>query len=100
MGDLLFSVAQLSRRLGVEPETALRKADDKFTARFGKLERAVTESGRTMKAMTLDELEAEWQRQPRRSALELRWFRRPPILRAGGLPTPAQAVIDGVRHEL
>ena len=62
MGDLLFSIAQLSRRLGIEPETALRKADDKFTTRFGRLEQSVTASGRTMKDMTLDELEAEWQR--------------------------------------
>ena len=62
MGDLLFSIAQLSRRLGIEPETALRKADDKFTKRFNRLEQAVTDSGRAMKNMTLDELEAEWQR--------------------------------------
>ena len=62
MGDLLFSIAQLSRRLGIEPETALRKADDKFTKRFGRLEQSVTASGRAMKEMTLDELEAEWQR--------------------------------------
>src|SRR3954465_3978145 len=62
MGDLLFSIAQLSRRLGIEPETALRKADDKFTKRFERLEHAVTGSGRVMKQMTLDELEAEWQR--------------------------------------
>jgi MazG family protein len=62
MGDLLFSIAQLSRRLGIEPETALRKADDKFTRRFTRLEQAVTDAGRAMKNMTLDELEAEWQR--------------------------------------
>jgi MazG family protein len=62
MGDLLFSIAQLSRRLGIEPETALRKADDKFTRRFEKLEQSVTASGRLMKDLTLDELEAEWQR--------------------------------------
>ena len=62
MGDLLFSIAQLSRRLGIEPETALRKADDKFTKRFDRLEQSVTTSGRTMKDMTLEELEAEWQR--------------------------------------
>jgi MazG family protein len=62
MGDLLFSIAQLSRRLGIEPETALRKADDKFTTRFRQLERAVAESGRAMKDMTIDELDAEWQR--------------------------------------
>ena len=62
MGDLLFSIAQLSRRLGIEPETALRKADEKFTKRFGRLEQSVTDSGRALKDMTLDELEAEWQR--------------------------------------
>jgi MazG family protein len=62
MGDLLFSIAQLSRRLGIEPETALRKADDKFTTRFGKLEQSVADSGRAFKDMTIDELEAAWQR--------------------------------------
>jgi ATP diphosphatase len=67
MGDLLFSIAQLSRRLGIEPETALRKADDKFTKRFERLERTVTDAGRVMKEMTLEELEMEWQRLKRHS---------------------------------
>ena len=62
MGDLLFSIANLSRKLGIEPETALRKANDKFTGRFGTLERTVAGSGRAMKDVTLEELEAEWQR--------------------------------------
>ena len=62
MGDLLFSIAQLSRRLGIEPETALRKANDKFTTRFGRLEQSVTSAGQAMKDLTLDELEKEWQR--------------------------------------
>jgi len=62
MGDLLFSIANLSRKLGIEPETALRKANDKFTRRFGVLEASVGASGRTMKEMTLAELEVEWQR--------------------------------------
>jgi len=62
MGDLLFSIANLSRKLGIEPETALRKANDKFTRRFGVLESNVSASGRAMKDMTLQELEAEWQR--------------------------------------
>ena len=38
-----------SRKLGVEPETALRKAKDKFTRRFGTLEQAIAASGRAMK---------------------------------------------------
>ena len=62
MGDLLFTIAHLSRQLGIEPETALRKANDKFTKRFETMEEAVNGSGRTMSEMTLDELEAEWQR--------------------------------------
>jgi MazG family protein len=70
MGDLLFAIANLARKLGIEPETALRKANDKFTRRFGEMERAVADAGRTMREMSLDELEQEWQRvkksQPRR----------------------------------
>jgi nucleoside triphosphate diphosphatase len=62
VGDLLFAVANLARKLGVEPESALRQANDKFTARFTALERNVEQSGRVMRDMTLDELENEWQR--------------------------------------
>jgi len=61
MGDLLFSIANLSRKLGIEPETALRKANDKFTRRFAEMETAIADSGRTMREMTLEALEAQWQ---------------------------------------
>ena len=59
---MLFSMANLSRQLGIEPETALRKANEKFTKRFEAMERTVGESGRRMRDLTLDELEQEWQR--------------------------------------
>jgi ATP diphosphatase len=62
MGDLLFAIANLSRRLGIEPEAALRKANEKFTKRFNQLEENFTASGRTLDAATLDEMETEWQR--------------------------------------
>jgi len=62
VGDLLFAIANLSRKLGIEPETALRRANDKFLARFTELERRVTARGESMKAVGLDALEAEWQR--------------------------------------
>jgi MazG family protein len=62
MGDLLFAIANLSRKLGIEPETALRKANEKFTARFTSMEQAIATSGRVMRTMTLEELEREWQR--------------------------------------
>jgi MazG family protein len=60
MGDLLFTIAHLSRQLGIEPETALRKANDKFTERFETMESAVESSGKKMSAMSLDDLESEW----------------------------------------
>jgi uncharacterized protein YabN with tetrapyrrole methylase and pyrophosphatase domain len=62
MGDLLFAIANLSRKLGVEPEAALRRANEKFTARFDALERAITARGQSLSAATLEEMEAEWQR--------------------------------------
>ena len=62
MGDLLFAIANLSRKLGIEPETALRKANDKFTRRFTAMQDAIEKTGRAMNQMTLDQLETEWQR--------------------------------------
>lgn len=61
MGDLLFSIANLARKLGIEPESALRKANEKFSARFEKLERAFESRGQTVHDVTLEEMEAEWQ---------------------------------------
>jgi len=60
MGDLLFSIANLARKLGIEPESALRKANDKFSARFDKLERAFEARGQSIHDATLEEMEAEW----------------------------------------
>jgi MazG family protein len=62
MGDLLFAIANLSRKLGIEPEAALRKANEKFTTRFTAMEQRVRESGRRLESMSLHELEEEWQR--------------------------------------
>jgi hypothetical protein len=60
MGDLLFSIANLSRKLGIEPESALRKANAKFSARFDSLEQAFENQGRSIHDATLEEMEAEW----------------------------------------
>ena len=40
MGDLLFSIANLARKLGIEPESALRKANEKFIATLRRARRA------------------------------------------------------------
>jgi MazG family protein len=60
-GDLLFSLVNVARKLGIEPEAALRVANDKFQRRFDEVERQVVASGRTFRDHTLDELEAHWQ---------------------------------------
>jgi len=60
MGDLLFSIASLARKLGIEPESALRKANEKFTARFEALEHRFEQRGRSVHDATLDEMEEAW----------------------------------------
>ena len=60
LGDLLFAIANLSRKLGVEPEAALRVANDKFQKRFDDVERQVTSKGERMRDLTLEQLEAHW----------------------------------------
>jgi MazG family protein len=62
VGDLLFAIANLSRKLGIEPESALRRANDKFTTRFETLERALVSAGRTLDDVSLEEMEREWDR--------------------------------------
>ena len=62
MGDLLFAIANLSRKLGIEPEAALRRANAKFTKRFDAMERAFVSRGKALGDATLNEMEEEWQR--------------------------------------
>jgi MazG family protein len=70
MGDLLFAIANLSRKLGIEPEAALRQANEKFTRRFDAVERAFAARGRGLQEATLEEMEDEWQRVKRSSAAD------------------------------
>ncbi|MDE3154461.1 MAG: nucleoside triphosphate pyrophosphohydrolase [Acidobacteriota bacterium] len=60
MGDLLFSLANLARKLGIEPESALRKANDKFTRRFDAMETRFAESGRSLHGAELEDMEEAW----------------------------------------
>ena len=62
VGDLLFAVANLARHLEVDPESALRAANRKFSARFAALEARLRERGVALREATLDEMEAEWAR--------------------------------------
>jgi MazG family protein len=62
MGDLLFAIANLSRKLGIEPESALRQANDKFTRRFSAMEARLRATGKPLSGFTLQEMETEWGR--------------------------------------
>tara|TARA_R110000782_G_scaffold226619_1_gene313425 strand:+ start:1142 stop:1969 length:828 start_codon:yes stop_codon:yes gene_type:complete len=62
LGDLLFVAANLSRRLDVDPEQALRRANAKFERRFRAMEAEATADGVNFADLTLDEQESYWQR--------------------------------------
>ncbi len=68
LGDLLFSIANLARKLDLEPEAALRAANEKFSARFAAVEADLESRGSSVHAATTEEMEAAWQRVKRRPA--------------------------------
>ena len=67
LGDLIFSVVSLARKLGVESEVALNNATDKFIKRFAALEAAVMAEGKDITKLDMAELDAIWDRNKRKS---------------------------------
>jgi len=61
LGDLLFAVANLARKLKIEPEAALRAANRKFTTRFTAMQHRLEFHGLSLGQATLDQMEHEWQ---------------------------------------
>ena len=59
-GDLLFAVINAARLYGVNPENALEKTNRKFIRRFNYLEAKAKESGKSLKEMTLAEMDEIW----------------------------------------
>lgn len=62
LGDLLFTLANVARRLKVNPEEALQATNRKFTDRFHAIEAELRSSGRTFDDATLEEMDAMWDR--------------------------------------
>jgi len=60
-GDLLFSVVNAARLYKVDPESALERTNKKFMRRFRFLEQKAQEQGRSLKDMTLAEMEVLWE---------------------------------------
>mgnify|MGYP005864157787 CR=1 FL=1 len=61
IGDVLFTAVNVSRKLGLDPEIALRRACEKFARRFRHVEERAREEGRRLEEMTIDELDALWE---------------------------------------
>ena len=61
VGDLLFVLANLARKLKLDPEACLRHANDKFARRFNAMEQMLAREGRDLQGETLEAMEAAWQ---------------------------------------
>lgn len=61
IGDLLFTVVNLARRLGIPPESALETSSSKFVRRFNELEQTIRDRGGQLERTPLDEMERLWQ---------------------------------------
>lgn len=61
LGDVLFTLVNLSRFLKVNPEDALRKMTEKFSSRFQAVEAAVHKSGKSWSDFTMEELNVLWE---------------------------------------
>lgn len=61
IGDILFTAANLARKLGVDPEHALARANLKFRRRFAAMERALAAAGRSVDAASPEELNRLWE---------------------------------------
>ena len=60
VGDMLFVLVNLARKLDLDPEACLRAANAKFTRRFSAVEHTLAAQGRTPSDSTLQEMEAAW----------------------------------------
>ena len=61
-GDLLFVLVNLARWLGVDAESALREANERFVVRFTRMEQVAAEQGLALGQMTLDEMNELWEK--------------------------------------
>jgi ATP diphosphatase len=62
VGDMLFVLANLARKLKLDPEACLRQANEKFSRRFNAMEADLERQGKSLAEQSLEEMEAGWQR--------------------------------------
>jgi tetrapyrrole methylase family protein/MazG family protein len=61
LGDVLFSVVNLARHLDIDPEGALRSANERFEGRFRSVEASAVAGGRSLEALSLEEMDELWE---------------------------------------
>jgi XTP/dITP diphosphohydrolase len=61
LGDLFFALTNYARFLGINPENALRRTNDKFIARFNYVEKKIKETGKSLSDSTLQEMDKYWE---------------------------------------
>ena len=61
LGDVFFTLVNLTRAMGIDAETAMREANEKFYRRFAFMEQRAAKAGKSLSDMSLDELEELWQ---------------------------------------
>ncbi len=61
IGDAFFSLVNVSRKLGINPEIALKKANEKFMQRFTSLEKELAEKGKNLGEACLEEMDEIWE---------------------------------------
>jgi len=67
LGDVLFTMVNISRFLKINPEEALRQTINRFIDRFQSIETQAAASGRSMSEMTLREMDDLWEEAKRRT---------------------------------
>ncbi len=61
LGDVLFTVANVARKLGLDAEACLRQANAKFVRRFEAMEGRIEQDGSSLPESSLERMEAVWQ---------------------------------------
>jgi XTP/dITP diphosphohydrolase len=61
IGDVFFALTNYARFLGINPENALRRTNEKFIARFTYIEKKIKESGRSIGESNLEEMDRFWE---------------------------------------
>ncbi|HPZ81670.1 MAG TPA: nucleoside triphosphate pyrophosphohydrolase [Candidatus Atribacteria bacterium] len=71
-GDLVFALVNLARHLNIQAEEALQGANNRFTERFGFIEKEIKEQGRELCSVTLEEMDVLWEKAKEKLAPEKR----------------------------